>query len=252
MTPSIQGLIAFVFGVVFLIALITLAVRFPRPTSFQYSIFRIVMALAAAGVAAMIPGFLDVQVTATTRFLIRAGGAIGVFVIVYFFKPARMTEGAADAAGSVPNPPAILPSGRPFLPEMQNAFREVWLSLIALQRAGEELWQRISDDTLVAFGERLAAAQNCVGDNALFFSEEDHAALEEALKAANIYLDGKNRVSDLRRGDVERVRRSAKLGMNIDIDAAVAAQITQNRRWLTRYENLLRKTRSRLHQSLVA
>jgi hypothetical protein len=73
-----QVLIAFVFGVSFVIALIALAIKFPRPTPFQYTIFRSVLALSAAGVAAMVPGFINVEITETTRLLIRAGGALQV------------------------------------------------------------------------------------------------------------------------------------------------------------------------------
>ena len=59
---SAQVVIAFAFGIIFVIALIILAIKFPHPTSFQYNVFRIVLSLAAAGVAAMIPGFINVEV----------------------------------------------------------------------------------------------------------------------------------------------------------------------------------------------
>lgn len=44
------------------------------------------LALAAGGIAATIPGFIDVRVGAA----IRAGGALAVFVVVYFFSPANL------------------------------------------------------------------------------------------------------------------------------------------------------------------
>ncbi len=66
--------------------LITIAFWFPYPSSFQYVVFRIVLALAAAGVAAFIPGFLSVILSGW----LRAGGAMAVFVIVYFFSPASL------------------------------------------------------------------------------------------------------------------------------------------------------------------
>jgi hypothetical protein len=76
----------FTFGVVFIITLLILAARFPDPTPFQYTVFRIVLALAAAGIAAFIPGFLDVKVST----FVAAGGAFAVFVIVFFFSPAKL------------------------------------------------------------------------------------------------------------------------------------------------------------------
>jgi hypothetical protein len=44
------------------------------------------MALSAAGVGAVIPGFIEVKLKA----FLQAGGAIAVFVVVYFFSPARL------------------------------------------------------------------------------------------------------------------------------------------------------------------
>jgi hypothetical protein len=76
----------FVFGVLFVSLLTALALFVPAPTAFQYTVFRIVLALAAAGIAAFIPGFINV----TVNDWVRAGGAIAVFVIVYFFSPAKL------------------------------------------------------------------------------------------------------------------------------------------------------------------
>ena len=83
---KMQQLLAFVFGVVFISALLGLSILFPNPSDFQYLTFRITLSLAAAGVAAMIPGFLQV----TIPNWLRAGGALAVFSIVYFFNPANL------------------------------------------------------------------------------------------------------------------------------------------------------------------
>src|SRR5689334_18269857 len=91
-----QIAIAFVFGVTFLIGLIVLAIKFPSPTPFQYSTFRIVLSLAAAGVGAMIPGFMNLELTPSAGLLIRAGGALAVFLIVFFFNPARLAAPPVD------------------------------------------------------------------------------------------------------------------------------------------------------------
>jgi uncharacterized membrane protein YedE/YeeE len=87
-----QMLVAFVFGVVFVSGLILLAVFFPRPTPFQYIVFRIVLSLAAAGVAAMIPGFLSLQLNPSQYLFLRAGGALAVFAVIYFLNPARLKD----------------------------------------------------------------------------------------------------------------------------------------------------------------
>ncbi len=81
-----QQRFAFLFGIAFLVVMVVIAIRFPNPTAFQYTIFRTVLSLAAAGVAAMIPGFITVSVS---RW-IRAGGALAVFAVVYFYNPAAL------------------------------------------------------------------------------------------------------------------------------------------------------------------
>jgi hypothetical protein len=88
MTKSQERVLAFLFGVCFVVVLLVLAIVFPNPTPFQYTVFRIVLALAAAGTAAMIPGFI----TARVSTVIRAGGALAVFVIVFFFSPAGLVK----------------------------------------------------------------------------------------------------------------------------------------------------------------
>ena len=100
MSKKIQQLLAFFFGVVFVIVLLTLALAVPDPKPFQYEVFKVVLALAAAGVAAMIPGFLSLTVGAW----LRAGGAMAVFAVVYFYTPASLV-----ASGPDPNPTAFFP-----------------------------------------------------------------------------------------------------------------------------------------------
>jgi len=86
MTKKKQQLAAYIFGLVFIITMLVLAITIPNPTEFQYWVFRIVLSLAAAGVAAMIPGFIEL----TIHTFIRAGGALAVFGIVFFYNPASL------------------------------------------------------------------------------------------------------------------------------------------------------------------
>ncbi|MGR0482211.1 MAG: hypothetical protein ACTFAL_12625 [Candidatus Electronema sp. V4] len=83
-------LLAFFFGLCFVAALLVLAVWFPQPTPFQYTVFRIVLALAAAGVAGVIPGMISLKAQPGTVLLIHAGGALAVFVMVYLLAPAAL------------------------------------------------------------------------------------------------------------------------------------------------------------------
>lgn len=86
MTKTHQRWAAFIFGIAFVVTLIVLAVKFPTPTIFQYTVFRIVLSLAAAGVASMLSGFVELNLSP----IIRAGGSLAVFLIVYFYNPAQI------------------------------------------------------------------------------------------------------------------------------------------------------------------
>jgi hypothetical protein len=261
---AVQIVVAFVFGVAFIVTLILLAIRFPRPTPFQYNVFRTVLSLAAAGVAAMVPGFIDVQIGTTAKLLIRAGGALAVFVIVFFFNPAKLAAHGGsnlDNGGEddfdlrlPPDLPKKLRNGDPFTPSKQAAFFYVWESLLKVDRAGEDLWHQVSDRNLSNFADRLREAKECVENNALFFSADTYASLERMIGAANFYLGGKVQLLDIRTGMVlsDRVQRLARPGeKDLFTDHEVRHQIEQNKRWLTRYRTLLRNIRSSFHSGVV-
>jgi hypothetical protein len=84
MSPELIAI--FVFGVSFIATLLVIALRFPDPTPFQYTVFRIVLALSAAGIAALIPGLLQVSMGEW----LKGSGALAVFAVVYFYSPAGL------------------------------------------------------------------------------------------------------------------------------------------------------------------
>jgi VIT1/CCC1 family predicted Fe2+/Mn2+ transporter len=92
----------FVFGVVFLVVLLGIAIFVPNPTEFQLFVFRVVLALVSAAIAALVPGFLNIE-SQVYRSSIRAGGAIAVFVIVYLVNPPKLIN---------PGPPRIPPESK--------------------------------------------------------------------------------------------------------------------------------------------
>lgn len=77
----------FAFGVVYISVLLYLIVKIPHPTPMQFQIFKIVLSLAAAGVGGILAGFIQIEGT-FQKILIRAGGALALFIIVFFFEPA--------------------------------------------------------------------------------------------------------------------------------------------------------------------
>lgn len=90
----------FAFGIAFIVVLLILAIFFPNPTPFQFEVFKTVLALAAAGVAALIPGLLNVDLPA-----VRATGALAVLILVYKFSPAALVVPPPPT----PQPPAPQP-----------------------------------------------------------------------------------------------------------------------------------------------
>ena len=87
---------AFIFGVIFVTALLAIVVFIPIRRLINLKNL-IILALAAGGVAAMIPGFLNLKLRLGTNLAIRAGGALAVFAVVYFYSPAHWVS---------PEPPA--------------------------------------------------------------------------------------------------------------------------------------------------
>lgn len=99
MSKTIQSILSFIFGVVFVITLLIIAFMIPSPSDFQYTVFRIVLALAAGGVVAAFPGFIEV----TFGRWLRAGGALAVFVLVYFYSPAAIETQSSLMPKKLPN-----------------------------------------------------------------------------------------------------------------------------------------------------
>src|SRR4030095_7857364 len=247
----------------FVVTLLVIAFRFPSPTAFQYNVFRIVLSLAAAGTAAMIQGFTDLQLSATTNLFIRAGGALAVFLIVFFFNPARLAAHNRDSdeaeLATPPGFPERLRDGMPFPANQRAAFLHVWESLVQLNKVGKSLWEHCSDATLSSFADQLHETQQSVERHALFFSESDYSALLEILRTANFYLTGKNRLLDIRSGVfyrekdgyIDLVRLAAPGEENKVVDDNVKQQVQQNKRWLTHYRKILADLRLSLHRVMV-
>jgi hypothetical protein len=81
-----EKLTAFGFGIIFIAVLLVIAFMIPTPTVTQWFVFRVVLALAAAGFGAIVPGLIVINVSN----VVRAGGAIALFVLVYWFNPPKL------------------------------------------------------------------------------------------------------------------------------------------------------------------
>lgn len=125
MDKALQRRAAVLFGLVALGVMLLVAFMLPCPTVFQQRIVQVIMAVSAAGVAAMIPGFLSVTIPNVAR----AGGALGVFVLVLLTDPAGWAvpgqESGAATASCVGQHPVgfLIPRNR--LPEDLDPIKAV-------------------------------------------------------------------------------------------------------------------------------
>lgn len=82
----IDKYLVFAFGVAFVSVLLWLVFRTNEPLNRdQAKLVHLVSALAAAGVGAALPGTLELK----HRLLLRASGAVALFVLVFVFEPQR-------------------------------------------------------------------------------------------------------------------------------------------------------------------
>ena len=86
-TPPVwQIIVGVVFGFVFVSAILALTIFLPDRNAQQYAIIKTILALAASGIAGVFTGFIEVN-GMIAKMTIRAGGALAVFIIVFFFTP---------------------------------------------------------------------------------------------------------------------------------------------------------------------
>lgn len=82
-STTLDKLLAFAFGVIFAGVLLYLATGIKNPEPLTIRIYVTVLSLAAAGVGAVIPGFIEVRY----KGFVRAGGALALFAITYLSEP---------------------------------------------------------------------------------------------------------------------------------------------------------------------
>jgi hypothetical protein len=98
-TINVDALLAFAFGTLGVIAMLTFAVLVPNPTHFSQFVFIVVLALAAAGVGAMLPGSFGYQ-----SGPVSATGAVTLFFAVMAARP-KLVDAVAKLI-----PPDISPN----------------------------------------------------------------------------------------------------------------------------------------------
>jgi hypothetical protein len=160
-----QRTLAFLFGIAFLLLFLVLAKWFPYPTALQYFVFRLLLSLAAAGVAAVTPGFLHLRIPTWSR----AGGALAVFVLLYSFNPASLVAYPPIEPG-LPNPTPRPTWTFPAEPPHPTTFTQV----------PDKLLRRPGTETLGSLAARMEAAladAGYVGVKYLAFLDDGFAVI---------------------------------------------------------------------------
>jgi hypothetical protein len=83
----------FIIGVIFILFVLVLAFFDPNPTGLRYVIYRILLSFGAAAIVAVLPGSIGIQLPTG----VTAGGALAVFVLVYFFDPVGLPRMISNA-----------------------------------------------------------------------------------------------------------------------------------------------------------
>lgn len=108
-------------GLASLAAILSAVIFVPCPSSAQFFVFRLILALGAAGIGSILPGFFSVE-----SGVAKAGGALGVFALVYLLNPATLV--ADDRCKQEPFTMTVsVRSKKPSAayPDLKNA--ELWL-----------------------------------------------------------------------------------------------------------------------------
>jgi len=108
----INTLLAFIFGVVFICAMLAFATFVPNPSPFALNVYITVLALAAAGIGAVIPGTIGVEYKS-----IKAGGALALFVIVFFLLRPTIEKQSVNLVVPVEDP---VPVAQKYLAALDN------------------------------------------------------------------------------------------------------------------------------------
>jgi len=108
LSPAIRLWVGFGFGNIALLVVLAFSViafflpppQDPAILSNFLNVLQVILALASAGVGAIIPGWLAVKLNSGLprggRVAIDAGGALALFAIVFFFQPASLTLNALE------------------------------------------------------------------------------------------------------------------------------------------------------------
>jgi hypothetical protein len=147
-----EKIAAVLLGLIFVIVLLVTAMAVPNPSYFQLFVFRIVLALAAAGIAAIVPGLINFE-SKTPLYAIRGGGALAVFLLVYLVNPPALLH--SDNRAAIPGDAAWLIGGRLRLDRQTGQH---------IERGGQVVWASGPDFVVVETADKGSREIPLTGD----------------------------------------------------------------------------------------
>lgn len=203
----------FVFGVVFLATMLVVAIRFPAPTEFQILVFRVVLAMSAAGVGAIVPGFITVNIPN----YIRAGGALALFIVVFKLNPPTLVSAVPPSGPTMPSQPpaASPPQSKAVLPEKPSEVLRKPSEQAVPATSSKKIKRQLAQ---VSPSPSASTAQGAPGP-------EDKALLQE-LRERMTLLSGRAAAV---RGSVENLeRQQSRAGLSLRTDVAAAKESVEH------------------------
>lgn len=154
-SSNVDRYLVFAFGVIFVSVILYLVISVQNPSVLAINVFTTVLALAAGGIGAILPGFLEVEF----KGLLRAGGALGLAALVYLKAPAVgapiiFSEPKAQATPIAEALLNALATGNP-----SSSWNLIKDSAAKAQLSdGEESWDELYRNDYAPLGRRLSHA----------------------------------------------------------------------------------------------
>ncbi|MEI6328083.1 MAG: hypothetical protein WCP16_02535 [Pseudanabaena sp. ELA645] len=127
-----------------------------------------------------------------------------------------------------------------------EAYCNAWKSLQALRLAGDDLWERASEDNLLNFANQLRSAKITVNEGEIFFEERDLSHLVKVLDAFSHFRLGKVFLLDIRsRQCLREVSNDQEI-----TDEKIAYHIERNHTYKIDYERILKKVGQSFREKL--
>ena len=117
-------------------------------------------------------------------------------------------------------------------------YNELWASLYALEKAADALWREASLENFLAFGLKLNAAADMIGERKLLLEEADAQRLSQLMDALQGYHIGKKTLLELRR-EGEYIAPHE-----------ISQAIENNRDWRDQYKQVLERVQARFRERI--